>query len=342
MRHSRDAIVLKRKVRSMRQSFLAATFILALFTLAGCDISGPERQRWDLAADGATTFSLSRDGRFALFYSVQQGIVLWDLQQNKKLADLGSQDPHHTTVTNSEISDNQRFAITVTAQNFAVWDLAWSQAQGLWSVSDGIIRDAAIANDGKQVLLALSNGKALFVDLGSGRRLEFLAHREKVNAVALSPNGRYALSGGDDNLAYLWDTGSGQILYRFEHPTRVNQVALQRDGKLAFTADSGNQAFLWDLSDGHQQSALAIRLRQQNFSSARFSDDGSYLATGTPSKRVELWNTATGERAAYWKAATQENERPGSAVVYDVAITPDGDVRSGSSAGIAQDWYLTD
>ncbi|MDO6706199.1 hypothetical protein [Photobacterium sp. 1_MG-2023] len=323
----------------MRQTLFTVTFILALFTLSGCDISGPERQRWTLAADGATTFSLSRDGRFALFYSAQQGIVLWDLQQNKKLADLGSQDPNHTNVTNSAISDNQRFAITATAQNFAVWDLAWGQAKGLWSVSDAVIRDAAIANDGQQVLLALSNGKALYVHLGNGRRLEFLAHREKVNAVALAPNGHYALSGGDDKHAYLWDTESGQIIYRFDHALRVNRVSLQRDGKLAMTADSGNDAFIWDLTNGQQQTALKIRLRQQNFSSARFSDSGELLATGTPSRRVELWQTATGERQGYWQAAVQENERPGSAVVYDVAITPEGDVRSASSAGIAQDWF---
>ncbi|WP_330961331.1 WD40 repeat domain-containing protein [Photobacterium sp. 53610] len=323
----------------MRHIFIAAIFILTLISVSGCDISGPERQRWDLAPQGATAFSLSRDGRFALFYSAQQGIVLWDLQQNKKLASLGSQDPHHTTVTNSDISDNHRYAITATAQNFAIWDLAWGQAQGLWSISDGIIRDATIANDGKQVLLALSNGKALYVNLGNGRRLEFLAHREKVNSVAISPNGHYALSGGDDKRAFLWDTQTGQILYQFEHTMRVNQVSLQRDGKLAMTADSGNEAFIWNLTNGQKQASLNIRLRQQNFSSARFSDDGLQLATGTPSRRVELWNTVTGNRQGYWQAATQENERPGSAVVYDVAITPLGDVRSGNSAGIAQDWH---
>ncbi|MCV6038950.1 hypothetical protein OFP00_38300, partial [Escherichia coli] len=69
--------------------------------------------------------------------------------------------------------------------------------------------------------------------------MEFLAHREKVNSVAISPNGRFALTGGNDYKAYLWDTESGQVLRTFEHEQRVVRVALQRDGKLAMTSDGG-------------------------------------------------------------------------------------------------------
>ncbi|UTV27984.1 WD40 repeat domain-containing protein [Photobacterium atrarenae] len=322
----------------MHKKIPVLSIILALFTLTGCFFSGSESQRWKLAPEGATSFSLSRDGRFALFHSTQQGIVLWDLQQNKRLAGFGSQDPHHNPVLSSRISDNHRYAITATAQNFAVWDLAWGQSDGLWSISDGIIRDVDIANNGQHVLLGLSNGKALYVDLGTGRRLEFLAHREKVNSVALSANGQYALSGGNDHNAYLWETQSGQVIYQFAHSSRISRVALHRDGNLALTADGGNDIYLWNLASGDKQAELAVRLRQQNLSSARFSDDGRLLATGTPARRIELWDTTSGENLGRWEAAPQQDTRPPAAVVYDVAITPDGQVVSGTSAGIAQAW----
>lgn len=322
----------------MHKKIPLLSIILALFILTGCFFSGSESQRWELAPEGATSFSLSRDGRFALFHSTHQGIVLWDLQQNKRLADFGSQDPHHNPVLSSRISDNQRYAITATAQNFAIWDLAWGQSEGLWSISDGIIRDVDIANNGQHVLLGLSNGKALYVDLGTGRRLEFLAHREKVNSVALSANGQYALSGGNDHNAYLWETQSGQVIYQFAHSSRISRVALQRDGNLALTADGGNDIYLWNLDSGDKQAELAVRLRQQNLSSARFSDDGRLLATGTPARRIELWDTTSGENLGRWEAAPQQDTRPPAAVVYDVAITPDGQVVSGTSAGIAQAW----
>ncbi|PSU82952.1 WD40 repeat domain-containing protein [Photobacterium phosphoreum] len=322
----------------MYKKFLSVSLFFSTFVLSGCFFFDTEIQRWHLAPQGSTNLSLSRDGRFALVSTNTQGIVLWDLQQNKTLADFGSQDQYHNSVITSHISDNSRYAITATSQNFAVWDLGWSQSHGLWSINDAIIQDVSIANNGTEVLLALNNGKALFIDLTDGRRLEFLAHRDKVNSVALSANGRYALSGGNDHHAYLWDTHSGQIIYSFKHSSRVNQVALQRDGKFAFSAAANNDGIIWDLTTGNKITQLAITLRHQTLSSVRFSDDGQFLVTGTPSRRVELWRTDNGENIGRWRAEVQPGARPATAVVYDVAISPTGNVVAGSSAGYAQTW----
>lgn len=308
--------------------------------LNGCFFFNQEVQRWELEPEGSTSFGLSRDGRFALIYSQQHQLVFWDLTENKKLAELGPQDPQSSPVSLIRLSDNGRFAVTATQNNFAVWDLGWSQAEGLWSISDGQIRDIDIASNGERVLLGLSNGKAIYVDLVSGRRLEFLAHREKVNSVALAPNGRYALTGGNDYAAYLWDTQSGQILRKFEHEQRVNRVALQRDGKLAFTSDGGNQSIIWDLQTGEKQAELSSFSRQLIFSSARFSDDGSQLVTGTPSSRVEVWNTNSGKKSATFEVEPRKDARPPRAVVYDAAFDGQQRVISATSAGIAQAWKL--
>ncbi|ENF8750665.1 PQQ-binding-like beta-propeller repeat protein [Vibrio fluvialis] len=310
--------------------------------LNGCFFSDQNVERWDLEPEGSTSFGLSRDGRFALIYSKEHQLVLWDLSEHKKLADLGAQDPQASTVSQIRLSDNGRYAVTASQINFAVWDLAWTQAKGLWSISDGLIRDVDITSDGEQVLLGLSNGKAIYVDLVTGRRLEFLAHQEKVNSVAISPNGRYALTGGNDYAAYLWDTKTGQILHKFEHEQRVNRVALQRDGKLAFTSDGGNQAIVWDLETGKKRSALSSFSRQLIFSAARFSDDGSRLVTGTPSSRVDIWNTDTGKKLDSFEAEPRKDARPPRAVVYDAAFDSQQRVISGTSAGIAQAWKLDD
>lgn len=78
-----------------------------------------------------------------------------------------------------------------------------------------------------------SDGVVVFINLNTGRRIEFLGHQDKVNTVDLSPNGRYALSGSNDYVAYLWDTQSGQVIHRFNHPTRVTRVALDPQGRYA-------------------------------------------------------------------------------------------------------------
>jgi len=324
----------------MRIIYHLTLCFIVIVTLNGCFFSGTELERWNLEPNGSTSFGLSRDGRFALIYSKEHQLVLWDLSTREKLAELGAQDPQQNTVSRIRISDNGQFAVTASQINFAVWNLAWSQAKGLWSISDGLIRDIDISSDGEQVLLGLSNGKAIYVDLVSGRRMEFLAHQEKVNSVAIAPNGRYALTGGNDYKAYFWDTKTGQILHTFEHEQRVNRVALQRDGKLAFTSDGGNQAFIWELPSGQKRTQLSSFSRQLIFSTARFSDRGDRIVTGTPSSRIEVWNTKTGKKQATFEAEPLKDTRPPRAVVYDAVFDSQNRIVSGSSAGIAQAWQL--
>jgi WD40 repeat protein len=259
--------------------------------------------------------------------------------QNKQLAHLGAQDPSSSEVTRIRFSDNGQYAITATQLNFAVWELAWSQSLGLWSISDGTIRDLDIANNGEHVLLGLTNGKAIYVNIETGRRLEFLAHREKVNSVAISRNGRYALSGGNDFFAYLWDTQSGQALFQFEHQARVNRVALDRQGRWAFTSDASD-AFIWDIRTGEKVSTLSTFLRQQVFSTARFSDDGTLLITGTPAGKVTIWDVKSGKKQHSWSVTPNKESRPAIAVVYDAAFTPHNSIVAGSSAGMVQEWKM--
>jgi WD40 repeat protein len=309
--------------------------------LTGCFFTSKPLKQWPLEPEGATAFALSRDGRFAVTYSEKNQLRVWDLQQNKKLADLGALDQLNSIVSKIRVSDNDRYAITAGQNNFAVWDLAWSQAKGLWSISDGIILDVDLSSDGQQVLLGLSNGKAIYVDLVSGRRMEFLAHREKVNSVALSANGRYALSGGNDYKAYLWDTQSGQILREFEHEQRVVRVALQRDGKLAFTSDGGNDAKIWDIKTGQSISHLKSFARQLIFTTARFSDDGHFLVTGSPNGQLSIWRSETGENLEKYDVEVSKVTRPPRGVVYDATfIADDQQVISASSAGVAESWQI--
>lgn len=317
---------------------IITSFVITLLT--GCLYSNNDDQRWEIEPKGTTSFALSRDARFALLYSKEHQLVLWDLLQNEELAALGKQDPEGNTVSHIRISDNKQFAVTATQLNFAVWDLSWAQAEGLWSISDGLIRDIDIASNGEQVLLGLSNGKAIYVNLVTGRRLEFLAHREKVNTVAISSNGRFALTGGNDYNAYFWDTKTGQARYIFKHNARINRVALHRDGKFAFTSDGAKESFIWDLNTGKKITELKSFSRQLVFSTARFSTDGNYLVTGSPAGRVMLWDTKTGESLDGWEVEPLKDTRPPRAVVYDAAFDHQNRVISATSAGIAQAWKI--
>jgi WD40 repeat protein len=160
--------------------------------------------------------------------------------------------------------------------------------------------------------------------------------------VAIAANGRFALTGGNDYNAYLWDTQTGQAIYQFVHEARINRVALQRDGELALTSDGANDSYIWDLKTGKKITKLKSFSRQLVFSTARFSDDGKRLITGTPGGRVSLWDTATGKQLEVWDVEPLKDSRPPRAVVYDAAFDKQNRVISGSSAGIAQAWEINE
>ncbi len=331
-----------RKKNSNRAYFFSmiAIAVIALVVSVGYFHQSTPISKWVVEPNGASSLALTRDGRFALLYSQQDHLILWDLLQNKQLTILGQQDPQASKITDIRFSDNGRYAITATQSNFVIWDLAWSQSTGLWSISDGVIRDIDIGNNGEHVLLGLSNGKAIYINMATGRRMEFLAHRDKVNSVALSPNGRYALSGGNDAHAYLWDTQTGLILHQFPHNERINRVALQRDGKYALTSDGGNESFIWDLKTGEKLSELKSILRQLVFLSARFSDDGALLITGAPTGKVSVWETATGDRIDTWRVESKKDARTPASVVYDASFSRHGSIIVGSSTGAVEEWIL--
>lgn len=324
----------------MARSILNPIFsIIVMLLLNGCFFfSDKEAQQWVINPQGVDAAALSRNGRFVLSYSKDQSLILWDLFENSQLAVLGQQDDKNTAIKWIRWSDNGRYAITASDNNFVIWDLGVSQALGLWSISDGQILSVDIANNGQQVLLGLSNHKAIYIDIATERRIEFLAHQARVNSVALSANGRFALSAGNDDQAYLWNTQSGKIQRTFAHRHNIMKVALQRDGERAFTSDIADGHFIWDLHNGERLSQLDISNKVQQFSNARFSDDGKQLITTTNSGKLTLWNTQNGERLQTWNTQPQIASKPLLTTIYDAAFISQQRIVSANASGIIQAW----
>jgi WD40 repeat protein len=99
-------------------------------------------------------------------------------------------------------------------------------------------------------------------------------------------------------------------------------------------------ATIWDLKTGKAISSLQYSNRQEVFSSVRFSDDGSQLLTGAPSRKVSVWDIATGRRLSYWRVTPRDDMRPAGAVVYSAAFSDNGTVITESSSGYAETWFI--
>ena len=321
--------------------FSITLLIFILFTLTACDNTDvvPNNAQ-EHAVQGSYAAALNSNGSLAVVSSINHGISVWNLNDNALLYQWSHQQSEDNLVLAIDISDDNKFAVTADRTNFAVWSLENGENIGFWKIQESSIRDIAISNNGRYVLYGRGDGKVIHIDLTTGRRIEFLGHTEKINAVDLSPNGYYALTGANDYTAYLWDTRSAQVVHRFNHPSRVTQVSLDREGRRAFTADSKKQASIWNLQTGEQISNLQFRARQKVFSAVRFSPDANQLLTGSPARTIALWDANSGKELQTWQVAPRKDSRPKSAVVYDIAFSDNGQIISESSNGLSETWQM--
>jgi WD40 repeat protein len=315
--------------------------LLSAFTLMSCGGSSDVPVSAFRHAEGGSHAShISADNTIAVVSTIDNGITVWDLATNEQRYVWRHQDDGSNSVTNIHIAFDNSYVVTADREAFALWNLELGEPEGFWRIDEASIRDIAVSNQGRGILVGRGNGKVMFFEPKTGRRLEFLGHQEKINSVDISPNGFYALTGGNDYLAYLWDTRTGQVIHKFEHPSRVTKVSLDDQGRYAFTADSKRDARVWDLVTGKEVSNLQYSARQRIFTTAVFSDDGKYLLTGSPSRRINRWDVKTGAELNEWRVSAREGSKPASAVVHDVGFIGDSEIISESSNGLLEKWKI--
>lgn len=315
--------------------FYLSMMLVAL--LSGCSVpDSTPLERVNLAVDGVYAADIHAGKNLAVVSEVSGAIKVIDLTNKQELYSWRHQGDGLNLVDNVKFSKDGDYVITSDNEAFALWAIDNGEPLGFWRIDESTIRDIAVANGGRAVLVGRANGTVMFFEPQTERRLEFIGHEEKINSVDLSANGRYALTGSNDYKAYLWDTTSGQIIHVFEHPHRVSKVAIDQNAKYLFTADSQDKAQIWDAQSGAEVSRLHFIERQLIFTSAGFSSDSQRLLTGSPAKRLALWDVVTGKIVKEWRVAPNDGPAPQSAVVYAVGFTESGPISISSSGNIEQ------
>lgn len=297
--------------------------------------------RYQHAIKGSYAADIANSGKWSVISSIHHGISVWDLEKNALIYQWTQQQENSDNLVLAiDISNNNSHTLTASRENFALWNMQTGESEGYWKVRESNIRDISISNNGDYLLIGKGNGTVVHITVDTGRRLEFLGHKEKINTVDMLPNGRVAMSGGNDFTAYIWDTVSGQIIYQFNHTSRVSKVALDPQGRFAFSADSMKSAHIWNLKTGQLISTLKGTKRHEIFSAVQFSPDGKTLATGSASSKVSTWDIATGKRTAKWHVTPKEAKIPTGAVVYSLAFSDNNTLLTESSSGYAELWQL--
>ncbi len=225
-----------------------------------------------------------------------------------------------------------------TALASAQMEIAWPQRAGMETSrygigrhgtfklsktrSAGFVSSVVFHPDGKHLASVGADRQVNVWDLTTGEKV-FAQPCDCVHAygtayaVAFSVQDRRQLAVGNEGAVKIWDWKSGRLLQDLTgHDKRPISVAFSKEGRLASGSWQGSVK-LWDVKskaellgtygekEGSRHPVVALA----------FNRDGRRLATASYDRRVDVWNTKTGQRSL---------TLPQAGLVMCVAYSPDG------------------
>lgn len=301
--------------------------LAAALLLTGCSGGDAPESSHAYTSQGVYSATLSPDSRYAILGSNLHGGSLWDVRRNERLYDWNHRQGEYTTIVDSSFSPDNRFAATASSLDLVLWNTDNGQPVWYWSAPSEIL-SVALSPAGDFALLGLANHEAVYFNIKNGGIQKSLRHPARIRSVALDGSASLALTGADDYKARLWDMTRGEELFSIEFGNTVDTVALSNDGRVAFSSATLDLAYIWDTASGKILHTLSgdetLWKRRVSYLSARFSEDGQKLLTGTASGKVQLWNVGTGQELRSWRVDKRQAYGPTSAGVEAVGFGTDG------------------
>lgn len=211
------------------------------------------------------------------------------------------------------------------------------------------IRSWCISHDNKRLLSGGEDNSAIYWNVETGAILyRLIAHQGPITNVNFSPDEKFAITSSMDGSIIIWDLANGAIKRQFV--SDISQVgSVDYNSKNKSILASSNNAFIWDL----QQVAVVnemnlnadvladsnLRLVCKNIAplnsnfykklrgasdvsygwkeyfDSKFSPDGNYIATGSYSNKLNIWDSKTGDKIKTIQLSKK--------TIYSVDFSPD-------------------
>ncbi len=346
-----------------RAIFLAGALLVAAVLAVAAFVFGQQARQ---EARLATSRELAAAALNDLVVDPERSILL-AMQGLSTAHTLEAENALHKAISASRVE------LTLTGHTAEVWGVAYhpdgmqvatSSSDGtikLWDSSSGrelrtLARDdipvffIAYNPDGTRLAAAYADGTVTVWSLETGQVLQTLSgHVDLVFDVAFSPDGKYLATGSVDQTAKIWDVQTGEALLTLSGYERlVNYVAFSPDGNLLAAGGEDGSVRIWDtatlLSEGLTASTdttgrelVNLQVAGGSHNGATFSPDGKYLATGTETGLVKVWDI----ESSVASVAGQEllTLRGHTGPVVPTAFSPDGlKLATGSFDGTAKVW----
>jgi WD40 repeat protein/DNA-binding winged helix-turn-helix (wHTH) protein len=235
--------------------------------------------------------SFSQDGKFIVTASVDKTARVWDVANEKTVAELRG---HERRLNSAEFSPDGRFVVTSSEDKTArIWDARTGRPITILSGHTDSVNNAAFNFDGNLVITASSDNTARVWDVRSGQSLMvFPGHDKWLNSAVFSPDGRSIATASGDSTARIWDAKSGRPIKTLEHKASVLNVAFSPDGRFIATACRDHTARVWEV--GTWRTVVELIGHTDNVNSAEFSPDGRWIVTASKDTTARVYDVSTG------------------------------------------------
>jgi WD40 repeat protein len=199
---------------------------------------------------------------------------------------------------------------------------------GLEFTADGRYLIGGGCGEGTLSLRRCDNAQAWVWEVATGElaaTTQFPVPEAAFNEVAISPDGRLAAAGiipfdPDPQRIAVWDATSGELLAEKQAKEVGSEaaygLAFSPDGR--FLSSNGPDGFmLWEIAAGEQLVERFVWPDAPDVTIAAFSGDGRYLAAGTNSGAINLWDVESGR--AVTRLETVHTE-----AITDLTFSPNG------------------
>ncbi len=178
----------------------------------------------------------------------------------------------------------------------------------------GPVQGVAVTADGR-IVTAGDDASVRVWDPESGRQLRLLmGHRDRVWAVAVSPDGSVAASGSIDNDVRLWDLESGTCTRVIEeHQGGVGSVVFDSSGTRLVTASADGTVRIFDAATGAELRVL--RGHEGGVATVAVDPGGTRALSGTLGGELLLWDLT--------RTDPPRPLPPHDDSIWDIAIGPD-------------------
>lgn len=313
--------------------------IALLSLLAGCFNGGEPHSQASktlvLTDQIVKAADISDDGKYSLISDNKQ-VCLWDNIQEKQNYCITTPDAQLIELLG--FYSTGRYFYTSNRVNVHVYRVDTGRLMSVWSAGDNIINDIAVSDDERVLVFGFRTGQASVVQTFGKTVNTYTPHRLDINSVSISADGQWILTGSSDKNATLWHSSNGDIKREIKQTTRLNFVAMSKDAKSAFTLDAVKDRNFWQLDQQEPVAELQDMVNFMEVNQASFSKDNKRLLTGSPKQKLQLWDTTTGERIAFWLTDRAPDRMRSS--VLAVSYLTKNKVASLTSDGIYQEWSV--